>query len=42
MLLIVKLVEKLFRFAGVVRIVRFRELVEFAWKLRGGDGSLAL
>lgn len=42
MLLIIELIEELFRLAGIMGVVRFRKLVEFAWELRGGDGSVAL
>lgn len=42
MLFIVELIKELFGLAGVIWVVGFRELLEFAWELRGGDGSVAL
>lgn len=40
MLLIVESIEELFRLVGVMRVVGFCKLVEFAWELRGRDYSV--
>lgn len=42
MLLIVESIEELFRLAGVMRVVGFCELVEFAWELRGRNYGVVL